>query len=219
MVPLRIVTLCRMHKVDDDVGLSDSHHQIRACRPDAHSVRWSIPSETWRRGAAGSFRRIAGRFTPTPVTAARWLLGPATRRPIVRQRPLRGRLKLPGVRLAPTSSIRATTWVPSPWAGCSRLARSRTRRRVAAESCIRSVTASSADVSVGTRRPIRDGTVVRRLRPSGRCTIGAPAGAIHGRSRLNRAPDRESSRCSESGATQLARSASVGLSRAALAAG
>jgi hypothetical protein len=71
--------------------------------------------------------RSRGCVTPLPVTAARWLLRPTTRRPRPGATVARTLAGPPGVRLAPTSSARATKVDSAPGGGCSRLATSGAR--------------------------------------------------------------------------------------------
>ena len=83
---------------------------------------WQCAASVRARRPPGSAARFGCCLTPRWVTLAPWVLRPATGRPIVRERPSRGRLQLPGARRATTSSTRGAMWVLRPWSRCSGLA-------------------------------------------------------------------------------------------------
>jgi hypothetical protein len=103
------------------VARATSHRRDRSARA-CYRTTWSRrggPDAPWTAAPVGRYPS-----TPTPATLARWLLRSVTGRPIVGERSSRGRLQLPGVRLAPNSSIRATMSILRPWSRCSRFAKS-----------------------------------------------------------------------------------------------
>ena len=106
--------------------------QCRRCyrrSEGAASMEAIVSSDDRQRlnAAAARSSRARCRITPTRVMLARRLLRPATGRPIVQERPLCGRLQLQEL-LAPTSSIRATMWIPRPWSGMLEMASWRIER-------------------------------------------------------------------------------------------